>query len=169
MEPDIVKRFRRSHISAHDFDRAIEFIKEARKHQPKSLIYDALLISAIIYYARPFSPNEYWKNPNPLSESTIDKTLTGFEDPKDQKLHDEVMILRNKVVAHAEYAAGTYSINQMSVESTGQMSIASSIWRASHEWFDLHLFERIATEMRARCHIAIHEDVLISYPLAEKE
>jgi len=109
------------------------------------------LTSAIIYYARPFSPNEHWKNPDPLSEPRIDRTLTGFEDAKEQKLHDEIVILRNKVVAHAEYAPGKYSINQMSVEPTGQMSISSTIWRASHEWFDLHRFERIATEMRARC------------------
>jgi hypothetical protein len=72
MQPDIEKRFRRSHISAFDFDRAIEFVKEARKHHFRSIIYEALVISAIIYYARP-----------------------------------------------------------------GQSSILSSIWRASHEWFDL--------------------------------
>lgn len=169
MKLDIQKRFRRSHISADDFDRAIEFIREAQNHQPKSLIYDALLISAIIYYARPFGPNEHRKNRDPLSESSIDDTLTGFEDPNEQKLHNEIVILRNKVVAHAEYAPGKYSIDQMSVAPSGQMSIASTIWRASHEWFNLHQFERIATEMRARCYLAITEDVLISYPQARME
>lgn len=169
MQPDIERRFRRSHISAYDFDRAIDFIKEARKHHPKSLIYDALLTSAIIYYARPFSPNEHWKNPDPLSESTIDKTLRGFEDPKEQKFHDEIIELRNKVVAHAEYGHGKYTVNQVSVEPTGQTSILSSVWRPSHEWFDLFKFERIATEMRARCHIAVSEDLLMSYPVAAKE
>jgi hypothetical protein len=169
MQSDIEKRFRRSHISADDFDRALTFIKEARKQHFRSTIYEALLISAIIYYARPFSSNEQRKNPNPLSEATIDKELMGFEDPKEQKLHDEIIDLRNKAVAHAEYGQGKYTINHVSVEPTGQTSILSSVWRPSNEWFDLFTFERIATEMRARCHMAVSEDLLISYPVAAKE
>jgi len=163
MQPDIEKRFRRSHISAYDFDRAIEFIKEARKYHFRSIIYEALVNSAIIYYARPFSPNEL--KADALSNAKLEKELWDFEDPLEQSFHDRIILLRKKVVAHAEYGPGMYTINSVSVEPTGQSSICSSIWRASHEWFDLHKFERIATEMHARCHLAVTEDLLVSYPI----
>jgi hypothetical protein len=165
MQPEIEKRFRRSHISAYDFDRAIDFIKEAHKHKPRSIIYEALMIGAIIYYGRPFSTNE--RKADALSNARIEKELWDFEDPQEQAFHDRIILLRNKVVAHAEYGPGMYTTNVVSVDPTGQTSILSNVWRASHEWFDLFKFERVATEMRARCHLAVAEDLLTSYPVGK--
>jgi hypothetical protein len=162
MQPDIEKRFRRSKISVDDFTQAIEFIKEAQKHQFKSLIHEALLVSAIIYYARPFSGNELDKNA--LSNARIEKELWDFEDPDEQAFHDRIILLRNKVLAHAEYGPGRYTVDVVSDEATGETSIHSRVWRASAEWLDLHLFERIATEMRARCGLAVIEDLPPTHP-----
>jgi hypothetical protein len=84
MQPDsdIERRFRRTHISQHDFTRAGEFIAAARNYDVATLEHEALLIAAIIYYARPFSGNEKNKKGEkpPPSDPELDASPTGFED-----------------------------------------------------------------------------------------
>jgi hypothetical protein len=52
------QRFNRTNISMRDFEHAIEFIDAVKKYENDALEYEALLIAAIISYARPFGPNE---------------------------------------------------------------------------------------------------------------
>ncbi|MGH8546744.1 MAG: hypothetical protein ACREX3_24660, partial [Gammaproteobacteria bacterium] len=49
-------------IAIRDFEKTVEFLKEIDKHSHDSLLYEALLMSALICYCRPFSWNERGKN-----------------------------------------------------------------------------------------------------------
>ena len=44
-------------ISVYDFEKCIEFLREATKQSAEQLMYEALLICSLIYYCRPFSSN----------------------------------------------------------------------------------------------------------------
>lgn len=52
------RQFRRTQISMGDFLMAIRFLKTAPVHATSTTEYEALLMSAVICYARPFSGNE---------------------------------------------------------------------------------------------------------------
>ena len=58
LDPAVEKTLRRLHISKHDFAHAGTFITAARQHPVFKIEHEALLLSAIICYARPFGPNE---------------------------------------------------------------------------------------------------------------
>ncbi len=66
------KTLSRQMIAVDDFDRAAEFIAKAANYAEETIERDALLIAAIIYYARPFSQNERDRENAPA-----DSTLTG--------------------------------------------------------------------------------------------
>jgi hypothetical protein len=82
MQPnsDIERRFRRTHISQHDFGRAGEFVSAARNFGVETIEHVALLIAAIVYYARPFTPNEKEKKgQNPQSDARLNEDLANFD------------------------------------------------------------------------------------------
>jgi len=59
------------HVSARDFAGAIRFIQAARAFPESALEFEALVESAIIRYARPFSPRQMHPIP----------ALTGLKSP----------------------------------------------------------------------------------------
>jgi hypothetical protein len=121
-------------------------IKAARRHQSDTLEHQALLIAAIIMYSRPFSANE--KEKIAAAESRLDEGLVPFKGEK-RHLHDRIIKLRNKTVAHAEstaYPVVYVPSNQKSKFAT--VSRRSSI--VSPE-VDLNTFAAIAFEMMACC------------------
>jgi hypothetical protein len=161
MQPnsDDERRFRRTYISKHDFARAVEFVSAARNHDVATIEHEALLISAIIYYARPFSGNEQKpkKDRDPPSDARLDESLAEFkEDPEEGALHDRIVKLRNKAVAHAEF--DNYPVMLTGAE---QRTVVSRAWHVVDEKLDLVRFHRIAKEMEARCLHGVYEDVML--------
>ena len=157
MQPnsDDERRFRRTHISKHDFGRAYEFVTAARGHAVDTIEHEALLIAAIIYYARPFTLNEKAKKgEDPPSDARLDENLADgpspahrqFDDAEEQALHDRIVTLRHKAVAHAEY--DNYPVI---LAGTAQRTIVSQAWHVVDEQLDLSRFQRIAKEMQVRC------------------
>jgi hypothetical protein len=159
MQPnsDIERRFRRTHISKHDFGRAGEFLTAARGHGVATIEHEALLIAAIIFYARPFTLNEKAKKgQDPLSDARLDEGLADFDDAEDQALHDRIVNLRHKAVAHAEF--DNYPVL---LAGPSQRTIVSRAWHVVDEQLDLSRFQRIATEMEARCTFGMYEDLML--------
>jgi hypothetical protein len=149
VDPDITRRFNRVHISRRDFKKAIGFIEAAMKHELASIEYEALLISAIVYYARPFSGNERGKAPpsDPVLVLDVKQLLGGDAD-----LHDRILAMRNKAVAHSEF--GKYPVRIMAVpepNSDAGFAASSQSWHVLNERIDLAAFKQIAEALHQKC------------------
>ena len=159
MDRDAGGRFKRAHISSYDFERAEEFIVAASNYVVASIEYEALLIAAIIYYARPFSGNERDKS------STVDSRLVSelavFDGPVEQTLHDRIMVLRNQAVAHAESIHYPVQILPPVGKSLARgVSVASRRWHVSTERLDLLEFQALAKEMSRKCKLDLIDGAL---------
>lgn len=99
---EATKKFHRTAISRRDFRETQEFLKCLKDEKKISVRY-ALLTAAIVSYARPFSGNEKEKRPNSTGKLHLDPAQ--ILDSIQLALHHEIIHLRNKLVAHAEYAA----------------------------------------------------------------
>lgn len=111
-------KFNRFSIALKDFEKANEFLNEARRHEYGSLIHEALMFSAIVCYFRPFTNNE--KDPNSKAASRLE--LSDFESLSNSelKIHEACKELRNKALAHAEIKHHPTSLNR----DTGGISTA---------------------------------------------
>jgi len=97
-------------ISLHDFEDAMRFLTETLQHNASSVLHEALLIAAIIYFARPFSHNSHDKRSKDISKIAIDS----FTDisPAERTLYDDLIKFRNKCLAHAEFQYYPTSVNE---------------------------------------------------------
>jgi hypothetical protein len=86
-----------------DLKNTIKFLEALSEHEYSSTAYEALLISAIIYYARPFSSNEKKDSTHP-SESRVPEEVLSELLEEEIALHEKIITLRNKAVAHAEWS-----------------------------------------------------------------
>jgi hypothetical protein len=141
-------------ISIGDYWEAEQFIKATISGKGPEVV-EALLRCAIICYARPYSGNE--KEAHAAAESN----LKGVIDPKavldaaGLALHDRIMNLRNKVVAHSESEFNQANFTDPKAHgfdpATCFLSFESRRWTARHEGIDLGAFEQMAREMRLAC------------------
>ena len=97
-------------ISLHDFEEAKRFLTEALQHKDSSIPYEALLIAAIIYFARPFSHNSKDRRLKDISKIEIDSFID--IGSAERSLYDDLMNLRNTCLAHAEFQYYPTSINE---------------------------------------------------------
>jgi hypothetical protein len=168
MDTDTFKRFHRTHISKDDFDDALRFIRAARKHSAQSEEFEALLISAIISYSRPFSSNEQGKYP-PV-DARLHPELVQFQGTQ-LELHKSIINARNKAVAHAE--ATNYPVEQVAPSVPDGISGLTYLTTSARRWHvvrdlnpDLDRFEAIADAMRARCSVHMFDMAESSYKSA---
>jgi hypothetical protein len=145
------KRLTRVHISARDFDKALKFIEAAGKHDVAAIEHEALLLSAIVCYGRPFSGNEKGKN------AKADRDLTGVDIPvalgADYDLHKRIVGMRHKAVAHSPSDHYPVSLIPPTVGEPGMRSVGfvSRSWHPVNEQIDLEAFARIAKAMAWKC------------------
>jgi len=136
-------------LSFDDFKRVGEFLKAARAHPPSSIEYEALLHSAILFYARPFTKNARRKSKLPDAA----KQLTGLNIKaileKDIRYHQKIRKLRDQVVAHAdaEFFPATKTEFKLGNQYTQGFSMDCTTWRVADEQLDLEIFELIASKM----------------------
>jgi hypothetical protein len=144
------KKFKRTHLSSLDFEQAERFIKAAQQHPVASAEHDALLLSAIISYARPFSGNE--RDRNAAAASSLAPELVVLE-AGDRELHDRIIALRNKAVAHAEskYNPMEFVGIRRSLRGSRGVALTTKPWQVGEENLDLNAFGRIALKMHQAC------------------
>jgi hypothetical protein len=147
MDAATLKSFKRTHISRRDFEAALRFIRAARLHDNATPEHEALLIAAVLMYARPFSSNE--RNTNADADSRLADDLVKFDGPK-LELHDQVIQLRNKAVAHAESTYYPVKIIEPFIPGAG-FATSSRRWHVVNPQLDLDLFEAVAVEMHQLC------------------
>lgn len=156
------KRLRRIYLSTWDFEQARAFIDAATKHDIASIEHKALLLSAILCYARPFSGNEVGKDP------PADPKLSGIDTRavlgSDFALHEKIVRLRNIAVAHSASEVNPSERLPTPPSKPGSYGIAFSArrWHPVDEQIDLDAFRRVASAMLKEC-----QDLIVEVPRKE--
>jgi hypothetical protein len=146
-------------LSGDDYARVLEFVEAARKAPVGNIEYEALMHSAILFYARPYSDNEPKKSKLPDAA----RKLTGLDLQEilgeDLPFHDRLIDLRNKVIAHAEAEFFPAEKIPMQIGTKSQFGVGFQrrTWHVVSENLDLDVFERVAKKMRAatRGHVLV--------------
>lgn len=94
------KALNRLTISRQDFEKCNDFLLQLQSQDYGSIVYEALLLSAIVFYSRPFSHNE--RDQNATADAKIDQAVLIQLTDEDLLLHQKILTLRNKAIAHAE-------------------------------------------------------------------
>lgn len=139
------QEFNRYTISLADFEKASECVAEARKRLPNDLVFEALLFMAIITYYRPFSPNEKSKQ-NLKATSRLNLEHLIAPSSLEKEIHIECEILRNKALAHSEFAYNPTSLKS----STGVIS--SMRFSLLTQQFDLDGLAKLLKKLEEACH-----------------
>jgi hypothetical protein len=158
MNVESEKKLRRVKISRDAFHQADRFIAAARSHPIDTIEHEALLLAAIIYYAQPFSGNEKGKPDELPSDASLDREFVDLDDPDDLALHDRIIRLRHKAVAHAEFSHNPMHLVLAPPESSDQRpsALVSRQWHVVMEQIDLERFQRIAKHLATSCWWAMH-------------
>ena len=93
------KLINRANLSRHDFEECNKFLDEFIKKN-EDTIKEALLISALVAYARPFSENK--EHPKIINKIPLEK-VTRPLGPEERKLHNRLMTIRNQAIAHSVF------------------------------------------------------------------
>jgi hypothetical protein len=126
-------------MSANDFENAEKFIAAGRRYAVTTLEHEALLEIAVIRYARPFTGNEIDECAGADARIAVEpaKVLLAADIP----LHERIITLRHKVIAHSESAQ-----NPVGLIEPGM--VVSRRWHIVNEKLDLEAFSRIANAMK---------------------
>lgn len=138
------KRINRLTIASLDLENCIRFLDELSSQRYGSTAYEALLISAIIFYSRPFSGNERKESPHPSESRVPDGVLSGLLE-EERKLHEEVVTLRNKALAHAEWSYYPTGVTNSRIIQT----MPFSIWRHFPESVAVEKLKNLASKVRS--------------------
>jgi hypothetical protein len=142
---DATAIFHRAILSRRDFQQTVHFLQEVRTERTR-IENDAFLIAAVISYARPFSPNE--RDPQPMAVSRLTINPESVLSPEQLAVHRKVILLRNKVVAHAEFA--TDPVGLLDAQPDG-MTLSGPYLEIKDEVDDVRPFLSVAQTMQAEC------------------
>jgi hypothetical protein len=151
-------------LSKDDMARAMEFIESARRHAESSIEYEACLLAAIIHYARPFTNNEgpgqAAREVQRLSGVDVNAVLAG--DPALIDLHNRIVRLRMKAVAHSESSLSPAQHIPLTIGNPGTrgVSFVRKSWHVFSEQLDLAMFHRMATAMHGACMNRVFEHAI---------
>lgn len=109
-----------------DLESCVRFLDALEVQTYGTTAYEALLISAVVFYARPFSENEKKSSTSPSDPRVPNAVLTDLSESERQR-HEELRALRNKAIAHAEW---TFHPNGVSPSKVIK-ALPFSIWK----WF----------------------------------
>ena len=143
----------RTHLSRRDFHKASQFISAA-KACDNNVVREALLISALVCYSRPFSRSK------PSAKS-------GFADPAgnsgalntpqtSKALHDRLVGLRTRTVAEEDLTAYDLQLEPSRRGKSAKVFFTpqrfrSRTWSVLRENIDLEAFSQLADAMHGRC------------------
>ena len=112
----MTKVFSRAMISELDFTEAETYLLSYPAAGP-DIMRKALLVAAIISYGRPFTQNERDKSAGAVARVDLenDHLLT----LQQRKLHDLVIELRNKAIAHSEFSRNPVELGAVQENAIG--------------------------------------------------
>ncbi|TAN43536.1 MAG: hypothetical protein EPN22_09955 [Nitrospirae bacterium] len=143
------KKINRLTSASMDFDDCIKFLDALQHQSYSSPAYEALLISAIIFYVRPFSENEKKNSINPSDPRVPDSVLSELS-PDEHKLHDRLKKLRNKAIAHAEWSHHPTGVTASRIIK----AMPFSIWKHFRGQKELQEFISLVRKVRRAVQLA---------------
>jgi len=121
----------------------MRFLEESGGQKYGTTAYEALLISAIVFYVRPFSENEKRSSTSPSDPRVPEEVLSDLSrDELD--LHERLKRLRNKTIAHAEWKYHPTGVTENRVIQT----MPFSIWKHFVGSEDILAFYNLARKVR---------------------
>lgn len=150
MDKKKLRKLNRFSISAHGLDGCLSALDELQKVGTGGITYEALLSFAVITYARPFSKNEKFEDTPAISRVVSIETILSSNE---HTLHKKIIKLRNKAVAHAEWA-------KHQTHFDGQ-AVLSNLFSVSNEFTQSELFEFIKLAWKVRSHFDMERAVLM--------
>jgi hypothetical protein len=157
-EPNLNQKLKRHLISKDDFDQAEGFLTGFDQKQTET-VQRALLISAVIAYGRPFSSNELLEDADASSripEEPIIETLSEGQ----KKLHEQILQLRNKAIAHSESSYNPLEFDYMAEDEIRWLYRPFDIlnelnsfnpFRTLHEPLKIDEFKELIRLVRTQC------------------
>lgn len=126
-----------------DLEGCVRFLDALEEQKYGTTAYEALLISAVVFYVRPFSENEKKSSTSPSDPRVPDAVLTGLSE-SERKLHEELRILRNKAIAHAEWILHPTGVSSSKVIK----ALPFSIWKWFPSSSEISAFRDVALKVR---------------------
>jgi hypothetical protein len=140
--------FNRSLISDLDFDQAVDFLYELRHGENLSdTVQEALLMAAVISYARPFTSN---KSPHGEASRTLTPEAREQLTPEEQQLHEHLMSLRNELLAHSDFRRRR--VSNVVHHDTGFM-VSAQCQSILHSGIDRELMARVCQKLKYFCRV----------------
>jgi len=140
---DDPKTINRLKISEDDLNQSIAFLKTAKNLDPESIEFEALVISAIIFYARPFSCNE--TSSSAKADSRVLLNLKDLLIAEELDLHDRIINRRNKAIAHGEWEEFPTSTSFIASKTT---ITGSQRYQVYPEFINLSPFIALAKKLK---------------------
>jgi hypothetical protein len=143
-------QFARAHISKRDFEEAQDYLRAYRDEYPDS-VKRALLVAATVSYARPFTEN----HPGDGIQSTprLAVRLTKLLTSDEASLHEKLLDIRHKAVAHSAYARKPARL--ISGIGSGFL-VQSKPCDILGEPIDIQLFLVLSTKLANHCLDSMH-------------
>lgn len=141
----LAAQFNRTRISESDFSEAEDYLSAIRPEQDMT-VQRALLLAAIVAYARPFTKNEDGSGNRaaPFLQASPTKILT----PNEQVLHRRLIALRNEALAHSQH-------NRKAVArvngSAGGFVMRGRLFDILSENIDRKVFHLLCSKMKRHC------------------
>lgn len=129
-------------IARGDLEQALRFLKRAAELAPTGVEYEALVMTAIILYARPFSRNE--RDPEAMATERVPDSVMSEYTEEERKLHERLIEVRNKAIAHAEWNNYPTSV------SWDTRVIKSRRYSIYPEFITVDSFTTLATKLERR-------------------
>jgi hypothetical protein len=138
-------QFHRANISTRDFEEAECYLR-AYKSRFSNPIKRAVLVAAIVAYARPFTQNKEGQHRKATASLAVspNKILTETE----RQLHHKVIALRHEAVAHSDF--DRKPTRRIFSTSRGFVTQAK-LFDVLGERINIQAFQSIAAKMNKHC------------------
>jgi len=136
-------------MSVHDLERCQTFLRELTTQIYGTHTYEALLLTSIIFYARPFSSNE--RDVNAKAASRVSPAVLSDLSEEERNLHNMLLLIRNKAIAHAEWTFHPTGVTKNHIIQSRPFSI----WGYFRGWKDIESFYNLAGKVLLKAHSLI--------------
>jgi hypothetical protein len=132
-------------LSQHDFREAQEYLRVVCPPNSE-VIARALLVSAVVAYCRPFTPNERTKDAKATPYLPVKPSKVFVAE--ERALHAKLLELRNQALAHTQYSRKPIARIEGSFRGFSYHNVAFSILNQS---IDCNLFDRMCGHLDGVC------------------
>ena len=140
-EQNLRAQFRRFHLSERDFKEADEYLISAQQRH-SLVVRRALLTAATIAYSRPFTKNE--QGDEVWATSKIALKLSKILTDTEHGLHEQLLNIRNKALAHSEFSLRPHDLR---ITSEHGYAVSGTHFDIVDECMDTNTFQVICRKL----------------------